>query len=149
MLNSINQTKSKAYDIPIINIPVMTDERWHEIARKQKTKSNNSIISEIMRTWNCSRLEAVAGCKLECESLKDTQESIAQAVTYKRLLINLLPGIIVYLQKKYSGTESEAFILDEAKEMTEEQAYLFAYEWEQFDDYDGMTEAEIKSVVFN
>ena len=88
----------------------------------------------------------------DCVALEETRDTIAKAVTYERLLKSLLPGAVDFMRNEYyKGAEvPKDFIHSEAREMVEEQAHMFVYEWEtQLDDYSTMTEEEIRAVIFN
>lgn len=47
----IDMVKSRLLgkDIPLLDIPMMSDERWNEIAAKQKKKSPQSSIEYIIK----------------------------------------------------------------------------------------------------
>lgn len=125
--------------------------------RSQELKLNNKITNrvtittnDIMQEFNCSELEADAILRFDSETLEDARFEIARAVTYERLLKNLLPEALRYTRtEEYKGVDvSENFILDEARELVEDEAWQFAYEWEQIDDYSGMTDAEKRIAVY-
>jgi hypothetical protein len=109
---------------------------------------NDELFAEIMRTWNCSALEAYAAETFYCETLEDTREAIAQAVTYERLRVNLFPEALRFMrEEQYPDMTDESFLQREARELVEDEAWMFVYDWKQYDDYDSMTEAEIEAVI--
>jgi hypothetical protein len=106
-------------------------------------------ISEIMKNWNCSYLEAFAATEFECESLEETRNTIAKIVTYERLLKSLLEPNVAYYRNKFKefNVSNEA-IQQQAIQLTEEQAEMFVYSWEQFDDYATMSEEEKEAAIY-
>ncbi|MDR1689541.1 MAG: hypothetical protein LBS21_13170 [Clostridiales bacterium] len=114
------------------------------------TKTPNELhIKEIMQNWNCSSLEASASLDFECETLKETQDEIAKVVTYERLQKSLLDSNITYFRNKFKGLSvSDEAIQDQAVKLTEEQAEMFVYSWEQFDDYAAMSEEEKEAAIY-
>jgi hypothetical protein len=117
---------------------------------ENKGNNNEMLFAEIMEAWDCSYLEAFVAVSSDYDTLEETQNSIAKAITYQRLLKSLLPSAIDFMRKKYSDCDDADFILAEAQEMAEDQANTFVYEWDQVDDYENgnMTEAEKELVMF-
>ena len=116
-----------------------------------KTDNNEALFTEIMNDTGASYIEACVMVSYDCDTLEQTQDTIAKIVTYARLLKSLLPGAVEYMRNdRYKGENvTEAFIQSEARELVENQAWMFVYDWEtQLDDYDAMTEAEINAVMF-
>ncbi len=107
---------------------------------------NEAIINGIMADWNCTELEAEIAHDLDAATLKETRKAIAQAVTYRRLISDERREYYKeFLRNEfYAGKNLPEDYLDcEAREMMENNAFMFAYEWGQVDDYASMTEAEI------
>ena len=61
-------------------------------------------------------------------TLEQARKSIARDKDYNQLLIDLYPGQLDYCRKEYPDA-SEEFLAREAKELTEDMAEMFAYEW--------------------
>ncbi len=57
-------------------------------------------VQEKMNDWNCTELEAVIANEIETDSLEDTRKFIAQAVTYQRHLVDLMPESLRYYREE-------------------------------------------------
>jgi hypothetical protein len=114
------------------------------------TNNNNKIFAAIMAETGATLLEVHAMVNFDCETLEETQHTIAKAVTHARLLQSLMPGAIHYMKnERYIGQDvSDDFIQSEARELVADQAEMFV-DWETtLDDYHNMTEAEKEAVVY-
>ena len=108
-----------------------------------------TVYAEIMKDWDCSYLEAVTSVEYDCETLERTRELIAEAVTYSRLMKQLLPGNIAYIKNLYKDEDvTDSLIQQEAIFLTEENAYMFSHKWTQLDDYETMSDTEIEAVLY-
>jgi hypothetical protein len=117
------------------------------------TKTASELhINEIMKEWNCTELEASASLDFDCETLKETQDAIAQAVTYERLIKrHLKSSEEAVIDKYFDGVkpDADAESLNKlAREEAEERAYILAYCRGIKDDYATMSEEEKEAAIF-
>ena len=114
------------------------------------------IIKYKMLTTGCTRLEADIMFELELDSIDETRKYIAQEVTYKRRTESKdeLKHSVDFLKNEYYPNEhgitglTESDVTEEAKELVAEIADNFIYEGEVYDDYETMTEDEIRAVFY-
>ncbi len=102
-------------------------------------------VNEMMRERRAIEREIME--ELDLASLAETRKAIAREVTYQRF--NTQEHIDHYynfLRKEvYSEGDGKPdnFIKAEAKEMANEHAWMFSFDWNQLDDYDSMSNSEI------
>jgi len=114
----------------------------------KNTKAEWSV-AEAMEYYNCSELEIDAAAEWGSASPEAVRKSIAQAVTYERKLKDLYPGMLQYIREKYPDMADDTeFLEQEAEELTEEQAHMVVYDWEQYDDYEDIGEEEKRAVIY-
>jgi hypothetical protein len=93
------------------------------------------FITEIMKDWNCTRLEAEVAFEWECDTLEETRNEIAKWVTWYRVHKVMFEGMVKHLEDE-----------QKAKECAEEEAYEYIHQVGA-DEYEDMTEAEKRALV--
>ena len=93
------------------------------------------VFAEIRIETGATYEEACIMVSVDC-TLEEAQKIMRQEAKYNQLLVDLYPEHLKYFRKEHAVKGeyiSEEDLQAEAKSLAEELAYMFVYEWEQYD----------------